>query len=301
MKAHLRLALLGASVVAAQPAADPQTPVFGARVDSVFIDAFVTRGGTSIRGLTARDFVLKDNGVAQPFDLVPVDSLPIRALLVLDTSSSMSGTKLQRLGAAALSFLTQLRPQDEAGLVSFSDEILWRVPLTTDRAVMTRALSSLEAQGATSIYDALFTALIMPGSASRTLVVLFTDGEDNMSWLSERQVLHLVERSNALIHFVAARSADFESGFVARSSSEADHARLLRRFAKITGGSVIEVDSPERIEAAFSQIIERMKNRYVIRYTALGEPSPGWRKLELKLVSMKGDVKGRTGYWVEKR
>ena len=97
------LVLLSASLSVAQAPGAPPPPVFAAQVDSVFIDAFVTLGRISIGGLTARDFVLKDNGVSQPFDLVPVDSLPIRAVLVLDTSGSMEGRKLERLRAAAQS------------------------------------------------------------------------------------------------------------------------------------------------------------------------------------------------------
>ena len=74
--------------------------------------------------------------------------------------------------------------------------------------------------------------------------------------------------------------------------------KTLRGLATITGGSLIEVDSPDRITAAFSQIIEQMKERYVLRYTPEGDLTPGWHALDLQLRSRKGKVRGRTGYWV---
>lgn len=301
----LRLAgLLGlcASVADAQTAAVAQPPVFAVQVESVLIDAFVTSDGAKVPGLTARDFILKDNGTRQAFDLLPAESLPIRAILVFDTSSSMQGLKIERLRTAAEAFIDRLRPEDEAALVTFSDEISWRVPLTADRSRLRFGILSLQARGATSAYDALFTALLVPRSGLRTLIVLFSDGEDNMSWLGEKQIKSAIERSNALIHVVAAPSEDFRSGFVRiPSASESANVKTWRGLAAITGGSLIEVASPDRIGAAFSEIIDQMKDRYVLRYTPESEPTPGWHDLDLRLASGKGKVRGRTGYWVEPR
>jgi VWFA-related protein len=295
------LALLCSGVASAQSPTGAQPPVFATQVDSVFIDAFVTHNGVNVTGLAARDFILKDNGARQPFDLVPADSLPIRAVLVFDTSSSMRGAKLERLRSAAQSFLEQLRPEDEAGLVSFSDEVAWRAPLTSDRSPVRNALATLKGNGATSVYDALFIALVVPRSALRTLVILFSDGDDNMSWLGETQMRRAVERSNALIHVVAIRSQDFESGMVLSRGAEAPYMKTLRELAEITGGSLIEAESPEGIGGAFKTIIEGMKSRYVLRYAPESAPAAGWHKLDLTLSSKKGKVRGRAGYWVESR
>ena len=103
MKSFWVASLLGfcASLAGAQTAPSAQPPVFAVRVESVLIDAFVTNEGVRVPGLTARDFILKDNGTIQPFDLLPAESLPVRAMLVFDTSSSMEGAKIERLRAAA--------------------------------------------------------------------------------------------------------------------------------------------------------------------------------------------------------
>jgi Ca-activated chloride channel family protein len=294
--------ILSAKGALAQGVPAPQPPVFAIQVESVLIDAFATNGGKSIAGLKARDFILRDNGVPQSFDLVSAESLPIRAVLVFDTSSSMKGPKLERLRSAAQSFLERLRPQDEVALISFSDEIDLRAPLSNDRARAEFGLLTLRARGSTSVYDALFAALVTPRSALRTLVILFSDGEDNMSWIGEKEARGMVERSNALIHVVAARSEDFESGvFRASRPPDTSYVKTLRSFATITGGSMIEVTSADSIAAAFAQIVQQMKDRYVLRYTPDVDPAPGWHALDLELRSGKGKVRGRTGYWVEAR
>jgi VWFA-related protein len=295
------LSVLAATEPVSQDRVQPSPMVFSTSVQSVFIDAFVTHDGRTVTGLSARDFVLKDNGANRAFDLLPTHELPIRAILAFDVSGSMKGEKLNRLRSAGLSFLEKLRPQDEAALVSFSDEIVWRAPLTSDLAQLREGLMSLKAQGATSVYDALLASLLMPRSALRTLVVLFSDGEDNTSFLGEKQIRAAVERSNALIYAVVVRSARPQRSAASASSSDEKHAQTLLSLAEITGGSLLEIKSADQIDAAFSQIVDRMKDRYVLRYTPDSEPMPGWHTLDLKLSARKGKVRGRTGYWVEPR
>jgi hypothetical protein len=45
----------------------------------------VTRGGQPVQGLTARDFALTDNGVAQDVQSVMLDRLPLSVTMLLDT------------------------------------------------------------------------------------------------------------------------------------------------------------------------------------------------------------------------
>lgn len=291
------LLALGAAGVEQQPGR--QTPTFGAQVTSIFIDVFATNDDRMIPGLRAQDFVLRDDGIPRRFELVPADSLPIRLILAFDTSFSVKGPKLERLQSAALTLLGGLRSQDEAGLIVFSEEVAWPAPLSSDHERVRNAIRGLRASGATAVYDGLLSALLMPQSAMRTLVVLFSDGEDNTSWIDDARMRKLVERFNALIYVVAVRSEDFRSGFQKGDARvEATYVKSLRTIAEITGGSLIVVDSADTIAAAFAEIMERMKSRYVLRYEPEDDPTPGWHRLDVTLKSKKGKVRGRTGYWV---
>ena len=120
---------LGARVLAqdrppsAAPPAQSASPTFGAAVELVYVDAFVTRDGRSVTGLAAPNFDLRDEGVAQRVELVAVEDLPLSAFLVFDTSDSVEGPRLSALRAASEAFLAGLRSQDEIGLLSFSHEL----------------------------------------------------------------------------------------------------------------------------------------------------------------------------------
>jgi hypothetical protein len=66
--------------------ADP-APVFATQVESVLIDAFATNDGAGIQAFRAR-FRRRTTAFPRP-STCPTESLPVRVVLVFDTSSSM--------------------------------------------------------------------------------------------------------------------------------------------------------------------------------------------------------------------
>jgi VWFA-related protein len=267
----------------------PTPPVFKADVEAVYVDAFVTQHGQPLSGLTVSDFDLTDNGVLQRLELLGNDAPPLQAVLAFDTSGSVAGEKLVALRSAGAAFLDSLRPQDPVGLLAFAANIEWLAPLTSDRDAVRTALGRLKAGGATSALDALYAAIVLPGA--RSLVVLFSDGQDNLSWLDEAQVRDVAERSNALVHIVAIRPSKRQArGMLDRAPGDAtvtitvltdatdrepEYLRSLRQIAEVTGGRLWWADSVERLTRAFESIAAAMKEHYVLRY----EPQavkPGW-------------------------
>ena len=314
MNLNLLLALL---LAGPNPAQDPRKtpPVFGAQVENVYIDAFVSSHGVPIQGLLAADFELRDNGVVQQLDLAASDAQPLLAVLAFDISNSLEGENVTALRAASQALLDTLRPEDEATLFTFADDIQWLAPPTTDKVAVGRALDKLLPGGGTPLMDALYAAITLPKSRGRTLVVLFTDGVDNLSWLDWRQVQRVAERSNALIHVVSLQPPSTPAPGVAQSPIlyfgghmvpaestrfvEFENTWALRQIAETTGGSYWEAESFGRLKTAFVAIAEGMGKRYVLRYTPENVNRPGWHKVELKLHGKKGQVRTRTGYWVE--
>jgi VWFA-related protein len=245
--------------------------------------------------------------VAQQVELAATESLPLLAVLAFDTSSSVAGEKLAALQAAGLAFLDGLKPQDEAALLAFRDEIEWLRGPTRDKALVKRGLESLRPRGATSLRDGLYAALTLPVSEARMLVVLFSDGEDNVSWLDQRQVRAVAERSNALIHVVSWRPPSTGPAYPAAIDGpapplrEPEHWRSLREIAEVTGGRLWEADSPDRLRRAFAAIAQAMSHRYVLRYEPRSVTRVGQHRLELRLRRVKGEVRARRGYWVGAR
>jgi Ca-activated chloride channel homolog len=303
--ALLLAGLAGGAPVDAQPA-----PTFPAAVESVYVDAFVLRDGQPVSGLAAADFEIVDQGILRRPELVRAPDgagMPLVAVLAFDVSASVSGTKLRALQVAGAAFLSNLADADEASLLTFNEEVAWVVPPTTDKARVARALATLEPRGGTAVYDALYAAARAPVSPARTLVVVFSDGEDNASWLQEDEVKATLARSNALVHVVGLVPPKGQTTTLSQESAwrvqmaESRHVRLLRQLAESTGGAFWPADSAERLRAVFAEIAAAMRHRYVLRFEPSDADRPGWHPLEIRLKGRAGELRARRGYWTRAR
>jgi Ca-activated chloride channel family protein len=276
-------------------------------VEGVYVDVFVTDANRPVVGLAAADFELRDNGARRPVDLVAVESTPMSTFLVLDTSGSVTGEKLARLQAAARALLGGLRPGDEAALVTFDQEIRLRVPPTSDRRRLERGVAGILPGGSTALHDALYAGAMLASGRGRSLLVLFTDGEDNLSWLGAGDVRRVLLESNVLVQAVGIVPEEGQTappgglrppGASPRPPAEAPNVRMLRHLAEVTGGRFWPAASPDRLGEAFLAILEAMKTRYILRI----EPDPvrgeGLHELQVKLVRRKGKVHCRKAYFV---
>jgi VWFA-related protein len=294
------VAALVAALLQAQERAKPLE--FKTEVGAVYVDAFVTRGDRPLADLGASAFELLDNGVPQQLELLSAESRPLRAVLVFDTSSSMAGDRLLALRAASEAFLDGLRPADEAALVAFNEDVVWLSAPTPDKAKVRQALARLRAEGATSVYDALYAGITLSEGERRALIVLFTDGQDNTSWLGEGDLRTVAERSNALLHVVGWRPLlapeELRKTPLPRESPQ---ERALREIAEAAGGRYWQADSPERLRRAFSAIADAMGHRYVLRYEPTGVARDGWHRIDARLRGVKGDVHVRRGYWLARQ
>jgi VWFA-related protein len=275
-------ALLASSLAAASPAAargggPPPPPVFSASTESVYLDVFVTRDGEPVRGLSADDFEVLDGGRRVAAELVPTEDVPTSAVLVLDTSVSVSGARLVQLREACAAFVRRLAPRDEALLLTFASTVALRAAAGADRADLERALAGTEAGGRTALFDAVFSGLLMaPTLPGRPVLVVFSDGVDTVSWTGGSDSLALARQSSTLVYAVGVASD------------------LLQEVVDATGGRTLS-DSGKGLDAAFLRVLDDLRHRYLLRFVP-AEGGPGWRPVEVKLRHARADVRHRPGY-----
>lgn len=276
------LPLVGVLLVAA---AGMELPVFPSRVQQVYLDVFVTRRGRAMEGLGAENLDVRDNGVRQRIERLRVEALPLRTLLVLDTSGSLGRHKLRELVSAAGGLVAGLGAEDTVELMTFDQEL--RLAPGREAAAAPELLSGMAPRGGTALYDALFTAIARAGP-ERCMIVVFSDGEDNMSWLSAAAVVEAARRSSAVVQ----GAAILTSGSEQRSS-----LRTLRRACETTGGRLWTARSAANLRSTFAFILDAMRQRYLLRFEP-SAPRPGWHRLEIRLRGARGDVRARPGYWM---
>ena len=121
---------------------------------------------------------------------------PMALSLVVDTSGSMSGEKIQYARHATSSLLESLRDGDRVSIYAFDDRVTEVAPPTTvgpnTRAALMRRVSLLQTGGGTNMYDALTVgvARIAEAPASHTVrrVVLISDGHANVGLSDPRSL-----------------------------------------------------------------------------------------------------------------
>ena len=215
---------------------------------------------------------------------VSVDQLPLSVFMVLDTSASVSGERLQHLVDAGRGLVGALKAGDRAALVTFSQAVRVRVPLTADLPRVADAVSALQGASATSLRDAIHLALQLRGEDhSRPVVLVFTDGRDTASWLSEAETIESARRSGVVIEAV--------------DVSDGADAPFLNRLTDVAGGRMWSATSEGNLRALFTKALEEMRARYLLTFSPQGVAGEGWHELKVKLKGARGDVVARPGYF----
>ena len=293
-----------------------QTPVFRIDVDAVQLDVYVEKDGNALPDLTVEDFEVYDSGVRQDIRLVEPDAVPLSTVLLFDTSESVRGEKHHHLKAAARAFLDGLNENDRAALLTLSTCLQLGGGLGGDITAVYEALALTEAFGMTALYDGLYAGLRLVDKEERPLLLLFTDGRDTSSWLSDVEVLDFMRESNAVVYSVTTQSPppdegpdranimaqNMKTGLVSRrKGTVAPEIQFLEEAARLTGGGLLFTESPQQLQRAFQQVLSEMKTRYLLSYSPTGVDGEGWHELEVKVKKRGAEVKARPGYWKRPR
>ena len=293
------LTALAISVACASLAA--QEPVFRSTVEVVRLDVSAVRDDEPTRMLKPQDLIVTDNGVPQEVVSLTLDQQPLSVLMVLDTSASMTGDKLNHLADAARAIVASLRPTDRAAIIGFSHAVQINTGLTANRDRLNQAIGSLQAGGATSLRDALFAALqLTPVDDSRPMVLLFTDGDDNSSWLTDAEVMEAVRRTAVTVDIIdvpETRSATLADWDVRVGRAALPARRFLQQVVDASGGRAWSSGSPRDLRDLFVRALADMRGRYVLSFYPRGVSRDGWHRVEVKLRGP-GAVRARPGYYV---
>ncbi len=183
-------------------------------------------------------------------------SQPRDVVLVLDTSGSMRGIKMEQARKALKYCLGNLTARDRFGLIGFAttvnpyeEKLLAGTPDQLNKA--RKWVDDLEATGGTAINDALEAALkLRPAEEERPFtVVFFTDGEPTIGETDPERIFRNVTSKNT------ARTRIFTFGV-----GDDVNAALLDRLAESTRALSTYVRPEENIEAKVSGLFNKIAN-----------------------------------------
>lgn len=278
------------------PSRDQQA-TFRSGVDLVRVDVLVTDRGKPVRGLTVADFEVRDNGRVQRIDALFGERAPIDLTLAFDVSASLEGEALDYLKRASLAVLDRLEDGDRVGLVTFSHRVELQRRGPSAPPEVRADIVALRASGSTSLLDAVYCALALaePG-ARRPLLLLFSDGRDNRSWLSPEAVIQVARETDTVIYAVAFKAPWRSSEVIGPVIASEPDRKLLGALTGSTGGRLSVESNARNLPALFERILAEMRDRYVLTYYPRDVPRDGWHELSVRLRGKAGSVVARPGY-----
>jgi Ca-activated chloride channel homolog len=267
-------------VLTADPRAQ-QSSVFRGGNDTVSIFATATslEGGRLVTDLTKDDFEAYDNGRRQPITLFDNSTQPIKIVVMLDMSGSMTGN-LALLRSSAVQMFTRLLPNDQARVGNFGDRITISPRFTNNQDELIRALwLDLEPGGPTPLWAAINTAMsVLRPLDGRRVVLVLTDGKDTgfgrgrfgaerTSGPTLTQVVTRAQSEDFMVYAIGMASRG-DSGRWGPGGPFGDGPDPgLRMLALETGGGYFEITSNTALGPAFARVADELHRQYMLGYT----------------------------------
>jgi Ca-activated chloride channel homolog len=308
---------------------------FRSAIELINVTATVTdASGHFVSGLEQGDFLVYEDD--RPVDIThfSAERVPVSLGIVLDTSGSMTGEKIDTARSAIERFLDQLpNPEDEVFLYKFADGVDLLQDWTADRATVGARLRYIRANGGTAMYDAVMEAVpkAQDGRHRKKAILLISDGDDTNSRAGFREVRAAVRETEVLIYAVGIDGPDqrrirvpprtrprppvpfpipgrrppgrtwpaFPQLLPRLGGIRIDsrlNVRALREITDDSGGRTEIVRSAQDLNAATASIADELSKQYYLGYTGLGNRDGRWHTLRVEMRKPSLRVRARRGY-----
>jgi tight adherence protein B len=256
-------ALLAGDALAAGPSG---MKLIEARSASFPVRTFVLSLPQS-RALSYSDIQVSENGrPVADLNVVPASQASKKTfgvVLVVDASDSMAGVAIRKAVDAERAFAARRNPNQQLGVIAFSNTARVVLPLTTSATKIQAALASTPKLAfGTHIFDAVAEAEAMLTQAkigSGSIVVL-SDGADIGSRNTVTQVAAAAQKAHTRLFAIGLKSKTFKPA-------------SLQSLAVAGGGDYTLAKSTSDLGPLFDTLGQLLSNEYLVTYKSLAGPS----------------------------
>jgi VWFA-related protein len=293
---HIRSTLLALSVLTyvftyASAADDtnrpPGVPTYRSNVSEVRVTFFATdQNNHALATLTKSDFAIVDNElVVRNFrSFTHSDETSLDVVALVDLSESVA-PRIRATMSAVLQLVAgeQSIPDDNIAVLSFGGTS-GGTPSGIHPAILCSSgcraadaaskLLAVKSGGTTPLFDALIFAADFIAqhrrAGARSVLILFSDGDDTISLHSAREALQAVLDGGALIYSVDMGTSAYQASY--HASNETSGSTFLRQISRATGGryfsfsSSLRSSQQDNAATVLDAVLEDLRASYVVTY-----------------------------------
>jgi VWFA-related protein len=215
-------------------------------------------------------FRIFEDNVEQQITSFAFEDGPVSVCFVFDASSSMKN-RMSASTVAIERFLKMAIPGDEFSLVRFSDRPELVTGFTADAGEILSSVASVQPAGWTALHDAILLAAQQMKTArnARKALVVLTDGADNNSRYTVKEVQSLVRESDVRVYSIGI----FE------------RPHLLEDLAADSGGRSFWVHKLKDLPDIIERLAREARSEYVLGYFSTNSQNDGkFRRVRVELV-----------------
>ena len=243
--------------------AQSRPPEGSARTRDIYASVLDSKGA-AVPGLTAPDFVVREDGVAREVLKAGPATAPMQIIVLIDDSEAATSA-IQRIREGLTAFVDKLNGRAEIGLVTIGERPTSLVQYTTDTAALKKGIGRLFARPGAGAYLLEGIQEVTRGLEKReperpVIVAITTEGVE-FSNLQHEQVVKPLEASGAAFHVLAIGMP---------SANMADEMRnraiVLAEGTERTGGRRDQLLAESSIVEALPRLADELLNQYVVTY-----------------------------------
>jgi len=285
-------------------------------VDVLF--TVLDRRNKLVPSLEKQDFKVLDDNISKDIRYFSRQSdLPLRIGMLLDTSNSIRDRiKFEQDAANNFLFSVLRRGKDEAFVMTFDDQPQVVQAFTPDTGKLRDQILRTRAGGGTAVYDAIYDACEQelshpprpPGDQPdvvRRVMILISDGEDNLSTHTRTEAIEMAQRSSVVIYTISTSTqwVTLDDPSKERTGNRKYHLtdgdKILQALAEETGGRAFYPYHVDDLDQSFQDIGDELRNQYSLAYNASTHSLDGrYHKIKIEVPEHKGyQVRARKGYF----
>jgi len=304
------------------PSASPEPPLTSGqsiRQNVNLVDVLFTvlnRQNKIVADLNRDNFRVFDDDMEQQVRFFNRQTdMPLRVGLLLDTSNSIRD-RLKFEQQAAIDFLYNVirRDKDQAFLMTVDDEPEMVQGFTGDLDTLREIILKQRAGGGTALYDAVYQAcqqlLKLPPSVGnpdrdlRPVLVVISDGDDNLSRHSRGEALEIAQRAGIVIYTISTSTnwivTDQEAGrgdLSNRKYMKDEGDKVLQQFSDESGGRAFFPYHVDDLAQSFAYIGDELRSQYSLAYVPIRPGDGKFHRIRIEVNTKGLQVRARKGYY----